>query len=319
METKQKNATYIDYWGLEYPIFHEPPPHQNLYFPTALEDQLKRIVTLLGQTESSILISLPPGGGKSTLAKWIKAQIQEQDHLTVYIHTFQSSQTKGWLSSHLSPLILADGAPPLNLDCLASQVEQSTGRLQRLTLVIDDAHRLSLQSMEEIHGFVSQRHHFPFSFNIVLVGDTQIETTLEQIPALKNRLYHTQGTALTTQQISKYLDQILKFYKLPKSTIVPQAFMNIATISKGIFTLINQLLELSLIEAFLGGEKTIDSQVVSRAARLMNYASVTRDDSSIAPDLGPERLPQQADKPEGQVEKQQVESHISRLFYKKET
>ena len=147
---------------------------------------------------------------------------------------------------------------------------------------------------------------------------------IQQTQEFHNRLsLSIQIEPLNVEELADYLSFRLTQNGIPANTILPDTIDLIHHMSGGVFSRINALVENSLIEAFLKGEKTINSKTVEQASQFLPNAQASQFNRPSRPPVAraepPKRAPEKAPKPARRAKKEQKPGksvEISSLFYK---
>ena len=326
VSVKNKMQEYLEYWGLTDPAFQSAPNIDNLFIPLSWRSRLDRVLLFAEQSPSLIAVTSQSGHCKSTMAHWFYQNIDPQSHEVLLLSLFQEEYEAGWLVPKLCRFLgLKNTGVNASLEELSDNIENITLEGRTLTIIIDEAHKLkSPKAMSEIHTLISMQSLIQFGVNFILIGNEQLEDTIEQTPEFQNRLsLSCRLEALDSNEIMKYLSHQLALKNIDSKIILPDAMELIEEHTGGIFSRINALLENSLIEAFLRKEKTINSQIVDQAVEFLPGQKSRRQTPKApkrtqTPRSEPKHRPQEKVKPARRKKEPSTAKavDISSLFYK---
>lgn len=146
-------------------------------------------------------------------------------------------------------------------------------------LVIDEAHRLSVELLEEIRLLSNIEQAGQRLLNIILVGQNELKPMLlsPQCRALRQRItlfYEIQ--ALSQEETVHYVEFRLKVSGLLEQLFTPAALHEIHAYSKGNPRLINILCDRALLTGFVKERREIDADIIFECAREINLRDQTK-------------------------------------------
>jgi general secretion pathway protein A len=136
---------------------------------------------------------------------------------------------------------------------------------KKVIIIIDEAHRLSHDLLEQIRLFSNIELDNRKLINIFLIGQGEIEDLLmdEKNKATRQRItavYHINH--LTEPETEAYINHRLKVAGAKENLFTPEACQEIFAISDGIPRLINSVCDCALLSGYVDGKYSIDQNYI---------------------------------------------------------
>jgi general secretion pathway protein A len=227
----------------------------------------KGIVVVLGEV----------GTGKTTT---LRSMIQQfgQDILAVYLFN-------PYLTVSEFFELLTDGLK-LGLPRASSKADllSAIGRLLatrhakglRTVLVLDEAHGLSTQLLEEIRLLANYETNSEKLLQVILCGQPELRETLNQpqLRQLKQRVsLRCAVLPLAAHEVNKYIRFRLKTAGAERVDIfTPEAVELIAQVSLGIPRVVNNICDNALLYGYAGGHQTIPAGVIREVVQALDIS-----------------------------------------------
>lgn len=197
---------YLEY-GLEKDPFPEDVIDKNIYLTPEINRRLKEAKQHIKASEKALLISSAPGSGKSLLAQ--KLLILKEKDWQVSLTTAHSDSEPEVIAQSIIQQLLPDkeiGIPQAT-SMLHKYLEQSYQEKLLPVIVIDDAHKLSFDTLQFLLQLADLRYNDAF-FRFVFFANESITETISK-PGLKELAEGTIETlsmpCFTKDQIGAYL------------------------------------------------------------------------------------------------------------------
>jgi general secretion pathway protein A len=265
---------YKEYFELtDYPFSLTPDPR--FIVPTAKYNEL--LATLyygIEMAKGLIVLTGEVGTGKTTALRWTLRRLDVgvlatyifNPHLSVeefYHHLTDVLGIKQW--SNKSELLTQMG----------KLLEARHRRGLRTILIVDEAHELSDEVLEEIRLLLNFESDDAKYIQIVLTGQPELRDRLKQenLRQLKQRVAVrcTMPALPSAAEVQRYITQRLRIAGASQLSIfTPDAVTLIFQCSEGIPRQINNLCDNAMIAAFAGGEKTITRDLVAEVAESLD-------------------------------------------------
>jgi len=263
-----QSGLYTDFFGLtERPFTLLPDP--DFLFWSAQHTRAFAVLEYGVTSRAPItVISGEVGAGKTTLVHALLDRMSENATIGLI------SNAQGGRGELLQWIVSALSLP---LDPMASYVatfnalqdfvvrEYAAGR--RVVLIIDEAQNLSLEGLEELRMLTNINSHKDELLQLILVGQPELRDMISR-PEMRQFAQRVAAnfhlSRLDPKGVEAYIRHRMKRAGGTGEEFTKQACDRIATASRGIPRLINQLADLSLVYAFAGDERLVMSSTVDQ-------------------------------------------------------
>jgi MSHA biogenesis protein MshM len=150
---------------------------------------------------------------------------------------------------------------------------------KRVLILIDEAHVMSLSALEEVRllsNLETNRHKL---LRIMLVGQDELNRTLEtqEMRPLRERVTERFPlTLLSAADIARYLSFRLRKAGAAPDVFSPKSVVALAKASKGINRRINILAEKALVAAYVAESRTVEPLHVEAAIKEANFSGLVK-------------------------------------------
>jgi type II secretory pathway predicted ATPase ExeA len=258
-------------------------------------EALRRLDDSLGSREPFLLVTGEPGTGKTTLAQEAIARWGPRVTAARLAYT---SLTGAELLEELLRRFGAEPPDGASRPKLVARLEQAVseiaGRGQFTMIVVDDAHNLSADLLEELRqlaGGVQQSGH---AFEILLLGLPSLESRLQEpaLAAVRQRIsVRAKLSPLSPGETRRYLRHRVTAAGGDGSSLFPRkTCLDIAGLTGGVPREINLLAAESLRLARAAGSTTVETEHVQAAADALR-GELTPRDGAVVDDTDPDDLP----------------------------
>ncbi len=261
---------YKEFFNLkEYPFSLTPDP-KFIVFTPSYNELLASLYYGIEMAKGLIVLTGEVGTGKSTALRWIIRRLDSSvvaayivnPHLSIeefYHHVSDMLDIKEW--SNKTEL----------LNEMAKVLEERHRRGLRTVLIVDEAHELSDEVLEEIRLLLNFESDNAKHLQIVLTGQPELREKLRKsnLRQLKQRIaLRCEMPALTNvQEVKRYVTERLYIGGSKQPNIFsPYAIDFIFQCSEGIPRLINNLCDNAMIAAYAAGEQVIGRGVIEAVA-----------------------------------------------------
>ncbi|MCK4464039.1 MAG: AAA family ATPase [Candidatus Omnitrophica bacterium] len=258
---------YTQFYGLKEKPFNVTSDPSFLFFSRTHREAFSHLLYGIKERKGFIAITGEIGAGKTTLCRAILNQLDSSDTKTAFIFNPSLSGIQ------LLEAILEDfGLTPerRNKIALFKQLnkfllsELSLGR--NIVLIIDEAQNIRNPLLEEIRMLSNLETEKEKLFQIILVGQPQLNEKLNSaaLCQLRQRIvvrFHV--SPLGTDEIEKYIYHRLKVAGSNGDIkFTQESIRRIFAYSNGIPRLINLVCDRSLLKGYAMGTKTLDDEIV---------------------------------------------------------
>jgi general secretion pathway protein A len=147
-------------------------------------------------------------------------------------------------------------------------------------LIVDEAHRLSLELLEEIRLLLNLETPREKLLQIIIAGQPELSEILRQpvLRQFKQRVScHCKLIPLSFNQLKEYIDHRLSQAGLPRQTLFSEAVMQrIYECSGGLPRLVNSVCDAALQTAFAIRSRIVTLAIIDEVARDLDLDGTTR-------------------------------------------
>lgn len=253
-----------DHFKLHHPPFPQSAASQALLHHASLKEALDRLRFAIDR-DGIALLTAESGCGKSTLLAWLARELDATAFLIVYA----SLSTLGPFS-FLSSLVAKLGLRPRRFKGETAQdlVAHLRGQSKKTLVVVDEAHLLPDQSLEDLRLLTAESLEQRSPFALVLAGQPLLRERLAepQHYALAQRVtVRVRLRPLTDSDVALFLDKHLRAAGAKSNLFEPDAVTLLFQHSRGIPRLVQNLALGGLLAAASGGKKLVDADCVQQA------------------------------------------------------
>lgn len=267
---------YLEHYGLREAPFRITP-HTDFFFAGGNRGAtLEALIYAISNDEGIVKVTGEVGSGKTMLCRMLLEKLPATVE-TVYLAnpSYSRDEILHALAAELQ-LELPEGRPSLLLKALQERLLQSYAAGRRVVVLIDEAHAMPGETLEEIRllsNLESSRHKL---LQIVLFGQPELDERLAQqdLRQLKERITHNFGLEpLRRTDIGPYLMFRLRAagYHGP-DIFSPWALQDIDAASEGLTRRINILADKAMLAAFAANTHLVDQPQVQAAVKDAQFA-----------------------------------------------
>ncbi len=261
---------YKDFFGLkEYPFSLTPDPRFIVFTPS-YNELLAGLYYGIEMAKGLIVLTGEVGTGKTTALRWIIRRLDSSvsaayifnPHLSIeefYHHLTEMLNIKEW--NNKTELLARMG----------KMLEERHGRGLRTILIVDEAHELSDEVLEEIRLLLNFESDSAKHLQIVLTGQPELRDKLRQqnLRQLKQRvaLRCSMPQLPNVEEVSRYITERLSIAGSTEPNIFSKDAIDfIFQCSEGIPRLVNNLCDNAMIAAFAGDTRFIVRAMIEDVA-----------------------------------------------------
>jgi len=262
---------YLDHFGLDEPPFRITP-HTDFFFAGANRGAtLEALLYAITHDEGIIKVSGEVGSGKTMLCRVLMERLPQ--HVQTILLSNPALSRDEIIYAIAEELDLRPQSDRLSLLLLKLQEHLITlyGDNQRVVLLIDEAHAMPQETLEQIRLLSNLESSHSKLLQIVLFGQPELDEHLNMphMRQLKERITQSfRLEPLLRADIEAYLDFRMRAagYRGPK-LFAPDAVRRIVKASEGLTRRVNILADKSLLAAFADNDHGITARHVNRAIR----------------------------------------------------
>jgi len=264
-------SLYLEHFGLREPPFRITPDTDFFFTGANRGPTLDALVYAITQDEGIVKVTGEVGSGKTMLCRMLLERLPANVE-TLYLANPSLSRQEilGAIADELG--IPADGKATYSLtrslqDSLIARYAEG----KRVVLLIDEAHAMPAESLEEIRLLSNLESKANKLLQIVLFAQPELDERLSatDMRQLRERItQHFNLTPLKQEDVAAYIEFRLRAagYRGP-NPFSPQAVEMIARISGGLSRRINILADKSMLAAYSSNSYKIDQNETKIAAK----------------------------------------------------
>jgi type II secretory pathway predicted ATPase ExeA len=265
-----------------------PTPDTALYYPaTAHESALAALTRGIAQDEGLILLTGAPGTGK-TLLGYILLERLDKEAASAFLTNSHFADRSALLQAILYDLGLPheDGSEQQLRLRLTDQLLKNCAAKKRTLIVIDEAHHLNADLLEELRLLANLEAGSGKALQIVLLAQPRILQTLKEpsLESLQQRI--AVRATLAALEVEEAYDYLLHHLRLagvkPEKILDETALETLARGTHGIPRCLNQAAHQALVLAEEGELPRVDAEAALEALSILGMAASEGDESAAA-------------------------------------
>ncbi len=279
-------SLYLEHFGLREPPFRITPDTDYFFTGANRGPTLEALIYAITQDEGIVKVSGEVGSGKTMLCRMLLERLPDNVE-TLYLANPSLSREEivGAIADELG--VGAQGKATHSLmralqDALIERYAQG----KRVVLLIDEAHAMPAESLEEIRLLSNLESKAAKLLQIALFAQPELDERLAatDMRQLRERItQHFILAPLKTEDIGAYIDFRLRTagYHGP-TPFTPKALLRIGAISQGLSRRINILADKALLAAFSTGIYQVDLEQIRIAEKDAHFSPLRPKEPSIA-------------------------------------
>jgi MSHA biogenesis protein MshM len=262
---------YLEHFGLNEPPFRITPDTDFFFQGANRGATLDALLYAITHDEGIVKVSGEVGSGKTMLCRVLMERLPASVE-TIYLANPSLSKDEILFAIADELKLKMDGERATRvLRALQDHLIQLFGEGRRVVVLIDEAHAMPKETLEEIRllsNLESNRHKL---LQIVLFGQPELDENLNKtdMRQLRERITHSFALEpLVRSDIESYIDFRMRAagYRGPK-VFSPAAVKLLSAASEGLTRRVNILADKALLAAFAGNTHAVGPAEVRRAVR----------------------------------------------------
>jgi type II secretory pathway predicted ATPase ExeA len=263
-------VVYNTFFGLQDDPFRLTPDPAFLYLTVQHREALSGLVHAVCNRSGLTVLTGEVGTGKTTLLHVVRSWLKLRFATAVC--------TNPILTQHeLLDLVLSQFGIPCSsslknrqLAALEDTLRNNHLQGRRSVLIVDEAHRLSPELLEEIRLLLNLETTREKLLEIVIAGQPELTAMLRRpdLRQLKQRVsYFCRLERLTSQEVGEYVQHRLAHAGVPNQTVFPEETLALVhQYTHGIPRLVNSLCDMAMQTAFALETRTVSCSIIDEAA-----------------------------------------------------
>jgi general secretion pathway protein A len=264
---------YLQYYGLQDIPFSLTPDPRFLYFTASHKEVMANLHYGIQHGKGLIVVTGEVGTGKTTM---LRAMLARLDRSVLTANIFNPGLTVPEFYEHV--VADFDLGPYTSKSDLLMKLGRTLmmrhSRGLRTVVILDEAHGLSRELMEEVRLLLNFETYTEKQLQILLVGQPELRAALNrpELRQLKQRIsLRCEIKPLKADEVSAYIRTRLKVAGAARLDLfTANAIALIFRASEGIPRLINNLCDNALLTGFAMNARLITSQIVAEVAESLD-------------------------------------------------
>ncbi len=271
---------YLEHFGLAEAPFSISPDPRYLFLTPQHKEALAKCQYIISQKGGLAVIYGDIGTGKTTIARRLFQVLKEDPKQEVAMLITPDLKTD---TAFLRRVMAEYNVQPKRSHALSVAEFQNfaTGAFlkdKNLVLLVDEAQQMTPQMMEVVRIFLNFESDNAKFLQVVLLGQNELATILDKMPAIKSRVAMFGAlSSLTREDMEAMIEFRWKAAggtsKHPFST---EALSALYELSHGLPREINKLCNESILRAFVRGQSEVTADMVRSAAHELRMAEPTK-------------------------------------------
>lgn len=268
---------YLSYYGLKEAPFGLTPDPKFIFKTESYLEALSTIKYGIEQSKGIVVVVGEVGTGKTTT---LRSAIQQFHRSVLAAYIFNPFLTVSEFYEQLSNGLGLDVAPAASkagrLDVLGRLLAARHTQQQRTVLIIDEAHGLPTDVMEEVRLLANFETSSEKLLQVILCGQPELRTILNRtdLRQLKQRVsLRCTLKPLSPFEVNEYIRFRLKVAQAGRVNLfAPEAVALIGQLSQGVPRIINNLCDNALLYGFAGGCDVVSEEIIREVAESLDLS-----------------------------------------------
>ncbi|MCS6874099.1 MAG: AAA family ATPase [Pyrinomonadaceae bacterium] len=290
---------YKEFYGLEEMPFSLTPDPRFIVFTPSYNEVLATLYYGLENSKGLIVLTGEVGTGKTTALRWIMRRLDSSVLATYILNPHLSIEE--FYHQLMQAFGLTDWTNKADLMLnLGKLLEERHRRGLRTVVIIDEAHELSDEVLEEIRLLMNFESDDAKYLQIILTGQTELKSRLNQpnLRQLKQRVaLRCQMHPLpNAEEVERYITERLVIAGSRNPNIfTPSAIDFIFQCSEGIPRLINNICDNAMLAGYANGEMIIGRKIIEEVAENLDLLPQKVAATSEKPTVKPKILTEEGE------------------------
>lgn len=269
---------YLEHYGLAELPFSISPDPRYLFLTPQHKEALAKCQYIVSQKGGLAVIYGDIGTGKTTIARRLFQVLREDSQLDVAMLVTPDLKTD---TAFLRRVMAEFSVQPKRSHALSiaefqNFATQAFTKDKNLVLLVDEAQQMTPRMMEVIRIFLNFESDNAKFIQVVLLGQNELATTLDKMPAIKSRVTMFGAlSSLTKEDMEAMIDFRWKAAGGSQHPFTADAITALYELSRGLPREVNKLCNESVLRAFVNDKKEVTADMVRGAARELRMETPT--------------------------------------------
>ena len=262
---------FLGYWDLKEKPFENTGDPKFFYYSPNHKEAIVRLIYVIKQNKAGALLAGDYGTGKTTIARELLAEIEENDmYASVYISNPLLS-TKELLQEIAYQLGADDGGTTrLKLRrAIEEKLKKVADEGHHTVIVVDEAHLLTRKDvLEELRLLMNMQYNNRYLSTLIMMGQLELRDVINAMPQFKQRfaICYVLGH-LDSEETARYVKHRLKIAGVEKGIFDPETDHLIYGHSSGSPRQINNICDMALLVGYMRKAGTIQPEIIKEVVR----------------------------------------------------
>ena len=260
---------YLSYYGLQEQPFSISPDPRFLYLSECHREGLANLTYGVAQRKGFVLITGEVGTGKTTLIHALLTEIPQKVRVAFISNPTLTREDFFYLLADVYKLGAIEHKAHF-LVKFTRFLEKAYSSGENVVLIVDEAHSLSFELLEEIRLLSNLETSGHKLVNIILVGQPELNEKLsspEMRPLTQRITLRCHLSSMTLDETAKYIEtRLLRSGAKDLGIFTKSAIQSLYEYARGIPRLTNILADHALLTGYVKELKRVDNRVIEECA-----------------------------------------------------
>jgi general secretion pathway protein A len=274
---------YKEFYGLTTYPFDLTPDPKFLYLSENHENCLLYLLHGIEREYGLMVMTGEIGTGKTFLLNSLVKQLGDKSHVAYLVNPrLNPTDVLQYASQELHLDIVGKSKAELLLNLKSFLLTSAT---DRVIIIVDEAHSLSIETLEELRLLTNFETAQKKLIQIILVGQPQLEDVLKlsDLAQLNQRVgLSCHLLPMSVEETKNYIDKRLAVAGAKSPLFTAQAMADIFVHAQGIPRVINVMCDLALFFGYSDRERTIGPAIIKQVVENLNLYTPKQASGSAA-------------------------------------
>lgn len=260
---------YLTFYGFQEKPFNLTPDPRFIYFSKTHRESLDVLIQAISRHEAISTLSGEVGTGKTTLIRALLEHLSPSVKVALISHTLLTARGLLKYICHTFSINCKSKNRSVLNATLEGYLTENYRKGGQTLLIVDEAQNLKPEVLEQIYSFASFKKNYMSLFQILLVGQPELNKKLEHPSRAKlaNCIQiRCQLNRLTLPETKAYIEHRLQKagFSQPEPVFHDEAIGSIYEFTNGTPRLINILCDNALLMGFVLNSRQITAEIIKK-------------------------------------------------------